>query len=90
MMLINLRRRDVPKRAEASASKACIDGLRAARGKWCEAMKPLPATPELLSVAERVVWFKGMRQRNYRVDRDGGLAYRRTAAQAVGVSSASC
>jgi hypothetical protein len=21
-------------------------------------MKPLPATPELLSVAERVVWFK--------------------------------
>jgi hypothetical protein len=30
-----------------------------------------------------------MRQRNYGVDRSGGLAYRRVAAQAVGVSSAS-
>jgi adenine-specific DNA-methyltransferase len=32
---------------------------------------------------------KGMRPRNYRVDKGGGLAYRRAAAQAVGVSSAS-
>ena len=31
----------------------------------------------------------GIRQRNYRVDKGGGLAYRRTAAQAVGVSPAS-
>jgi len=30
-----------------------------------------------------------MRQRNYRVDRGGSLDYRRAAAQAVGVSSAS-
>jgi transcriptional regulator with XRE-family HTH domain len=30
-----------------------------------------------------------IRQTNYRVDRGGGLAYRRAAAQAVGVSSAS-
>ena len=41
-----------------------------------------------LSVKERVV-FKRMRQRNYRVDRGGSLDYRRAAAQAVGVSSAS-
>ena len=32
---------------------------------------------------------EGMRQRNHRVDRGGGWRYRRTAAQAVGVSSAS-
>jgi hypothetical protein len=30
-----------------------------------------------------------IRQRNYRVDKGGGLAYRRAAAQAVGVSPAS-
>ena len=30
-----------------------------------------------------------MRQGNYRVDKGGGLDYRRSAAQAVGVSSAS-
>jgi antitoxin component HigA of HigAB toxin-antitoxin module len=30
-----------------------------------------------------------MRQGNYRVDKGGGLAYRRAAAQAVGVSPAS-
>ena len=33
--------------------------------------------------------FDSMRQRNYRVDRGGSLDYRRAAAQAVGVSSAS-
>ena len=33
--------------------------------------------------------FDCMRQRNYRVDKGGGLDYRRAAAQAVGVSSAS-
>ena len=33
--------------------------------------------------------FVSIRQRNYRVDKGGGLAYRRTAAQAVGVSPAS-
>ena len=33
--------------------------------------------------------FDRIRQRNYRVDKGGGLAYRRTAAQAVGVSHAS-
>ncbi len=33
--------------------------------------------------------FNGIRQRNYRVDKSGGLAYRRAAAQAVGVSAPS-
>jgi len=37
---------------------ACIDALRKAPRKWNYAVKPLPETPELLAVAERVVWFK--------------------------------
>src|ERR1017187_533375 len=55
------RRERTPQRRRRSRryyQTARIDGLRAARGKWSEAMKPLPATSELLSVAERVVWFK--------------------------------
>ena len=34
--------------------------------------------------------FHSMRQTNYRVDRGGGQGYRLLAAQAVGVSSATC
>jgi len=44
---------------------------------------------EILLFQEEPVSKYRMRQRNYRVDRGGSLDYRRAAAQAVGVSSAS-
>jgi uncharacterized protein with HEPN domain len=44
---------------------------------------------EVWNVASaRIPELQGMRQRNYMLDRSGGLNYRRAAAQAVGVSSA--
>ena len=39
--------------------------------------------------SQQTAFLKRMRPRNYRVDRGGSLDYRRAAAQAVGVSSAS-
>ena len=45
-----------------------------------------PALPE---VVRRLVEVDRIRQRNYRLDVDGGLRYRRAAAQASGVSPAS-
>ena len=37
--------------------------LHQASGRqWNDAMKPFPETPELLAVAERVVWFKAPRE----------------------------
>ena len=45
------------------------------------------STESAYFLGERVI--NCIRQRNYRVDRSGGLAYRRAAAHAVGVSSAS-
>jgi len=41
------------------------------------------------SEASAVRKVDGIRPRNYRVDKGGGVDYRRAAAQAVGVSSAS-
>jgi len=44
---------------------------------------------QLVAVQRPALVVHRMRQRNYRVDRGGSLDYRRAAAQAVGVSSAS-
>ena len=49
--------------------------------------KPMMGNPEKGMICTSHV--ERIRQRNYRVDKGGGLAYRRTAAQAVGVSPAS-
>jgi DNA-binding NtrC family response regulator len=48
-----------------------------------------PCPPAILSKVLEASLEQCIRQRNYRVDRSGGLAYRRAAAHAVGVSPAS-
>lgn len=46
----------VQKRAEPTAKTVALS--RAVKRQWHASMKPIPKTPELLRVAERVVWFK--------------------------------
>jgi hypothetical protein len=59
-----------------------------------QSLLSVPLKPAQTRTADRLpetceICFFRMRQGNYRVDKGGGLAYRRAAAQAVGVSPAS-